>query len=195
MFSPPHTSTCSEAGNRTPDAAGHQRRNTAAITKIGGLLSAFPNVTPASLPDRNGPTPNPLTERWTIPESYVRHWERVPDILKHIPVQMKGFQSASMTPTPEHEGRMYGESKCFSLLASSSLEHLAGPFEGMTYCFIAESLSEIPDICLKVLFFFDNVRKIMQSQDRSPFVFPTDKIGLTVRYFVHCFGVRWLVLT
>ena len=172
MFSPSHSSNRSERGARERP-------------RVSGLQAAFPTVMPASLPDseaygRVGTGADGM-ERWQIPESYRRHWERVPDILKQIPVHMKGHQSASMTLTPEHEGRMYGESKCFSLLSRGSLEFLAGPYEGMTYCFIAECLSEIPDISLKVLYFFDNVRKIMQSQDRSPYVFPTDKIGLTVR--------------
>lgn len=97
-----------------------------------------------------------------------------------IPIGMRGYDAACMTPTAEHEGKMYSESKCFSLIPRSSLDHLAGPHDGVTYTFVSECLSEIPDHSLKVMYFFDMVRIILQSQDRSPFVFPTDKIGLSV---------------
>lgn len=141
----------------------------------------FPNTIPAPIPSQaSAGTRSSYEERWTIPEQYQAHWERVPDNIKLTPVCTKGYEAACMTPTQEHEGKMYSESKCFSLLPRSSLEHLAGPHDGPTYCFVAECLSEMPDMSLKVLYFFDNVRIILQSQDRSPFVFPTDKIGLSV---------------
>jgi hypothetical protein len=190
MFSPPHSNSVLDDETRPTNAAAAQARVSAQqqqVLQIPGRISsfqaAFPNVAPASVHGSEVDGGRSLSERWQIPASYRRHWERVPDILKQIPVMMQGYQSASMTPTEEHEGKMYGESKCFSLLSKSSLEHLAGPHEGMPFCFLAECLSEIPDISLKVLYFFDNVRKFLQAQDRSPYVFPTDQIGLMVGLF------------
>lgn len=141
----------------------------------------FPNTIPADLPSQS---PESLrggnAGRWQIPDQYKTHWERVPEAIKFTPVSMQGYEAACMTPSPEHEGKMFSESKCFSLLPRSSLDLLAGPHEGITYCFVTQCLSEIPDMSLKVLYFFDMVRIFMQSQDRSPFVFPTDIIGLLV---------------
>lgn len=153
------------------------------VEKASGFLAAFPNIAPAACdPEGGRDSVSDEDSIWLdkIPENYRRHWERVPDILKTIPVVMKGFSSVRMTPKPEHEGRMFGESKCFSMINRSSLEHLAGPQSGMTYCFVSECLSEIPSASLKALFFFDNCRRYLQTQDRSPYVFPSDKIGLMV---------------
>ena len=172
----------------SPVTEGQQiaRQNEA---RAPGFLSAFPNIVAPPSPtclretDRvDGSSHAEEPSEWQhIPENYRRHWERAPEILKTIPVVMSGFSSKRMTPQAEHEGRMFGESKCFSLLNRSSLEHLAGPQSGMTYCFVSECLSEIPPTTLKVLYFFDNCRRVLQTHDRSPYVFPSDKIGLMVK--------------
>lgn len=142
------------------------------------FMNSFGHIQPAPLPD---PEDYSDEQRFQIPESYRRHWEKTTDTLKTIAVNMKATPGACMTPRPEDEGKMYSESKSFSVMRAESLDHLVSPYNGMTYCFVAECLSEIPAVCLKTLFFFDNCRKVLQSQDRSPFVFPTDKIGLMVR--------------
>ena len=151
------------------------------------LQALFPNTVPAALP-----TP-PTTSsgcghvgRWQIPDHYRAHWERVAEGMRLIPINVKGYEAACMTPSVEHEGKMFSESKCFSLVPRSSLDHLAGPHDGVTYSFVCECLSEIPNHALKVMYFFDTVRIILQSQDRSPFVFPTDKIGLSVWFLIAC---------
>ena len=142
----------------------------------------FPNTIPAKLPTQSDSGKAcSFSSRWQIPEYYRTHWERVPETVRQIPINMKGFEAACMTIGVEHEGKMYSESKCFRFLSSNSLDILAGPHDGVTYTFVAMCLSGMPDHALKVLYFFDMVRIILQSQDRSPFVFPTDKIGLLVR--------------
>ena len=155
--------------------------------QASSLQALFPNTVPAALP--TPPTTSSVcghVGRWQIPDHYRAHWERVAEGMRLIPINVKGYEAACMTPSVEHEGKMFSESKCFSLVPRSSLDHLAGPHDGVTYSFVCECLSEIPNHALKVMYFFDTVRIILQSQDRSPFVFPTDKIGLSVWFLIAC---------
>jgi hypothetical protein len=160
------------------------KRPATASRKPGERVSAFlaqnSHITPAASPDPDQYGDYREASQWHIPESYVKHWGRVPEIIKTIPINMTPVPGVCMTPTLQHEGKMFGESKSFSLMRAASLDHLASPHSGMTYCFVSECLSEIPSVSLKTLFFFDNCRKILQTQDRGPYVFPTNKIGLLV---------------
>jgi hypothetical protein len=154
--------------SQSPESSANEAR-------IRGL---FPNTSPAALPP---PQSSSSSVSWQIPEHYRAHWERVPEPLKHIPISMHGFQATCMTPREEHIGRMYSESKCFGLLSQNSPERLAAPHHGPSYCFMEKCYSDIPDRSLKALYFFDTVKKILESQDRNPYVFPTDNIGV-----IHC---------
>lgn len=169
------TSHHTQATNPVPCAASQSNRGG------GGFLSAFAHVAPAPPPSHAAQTPPARPRGATkVPEHYWRHWERVPDILKNIPFDMTPWPSACLTPTREHEGRMFSESKCFSLIPRNSVELLKGPYDGITYCFVAKATTEIPMHILEVLYFFTACANKYGAQDRSPFVFPTDKIGLQV---------------
>jgi hypothetical protein len=172
------------AGNTEIEPPAARKRPATVPTKPGERISAFlaqnSHITPAASPDPDQYEDYREASQWHIPESYVKHWERVPEIIKTIPINMTPVPGVCMTPTLQHEGKMFGESKSFSLMRGASLDHLASPHSGMTYCFLSECLSEIPSVSLKALFFFDNCRKILQTQDRGSYVFPTNKIGLLV---------------
>jgi hypothetical protein len=182
-------------GNADMDVLAENNRS-APVAKSGEKVSAFlaqnSHITPASTPDPQQYQEYREENQWQIPDSYIKHWERVPAIIQTIPVNMSTVPGVCMTPTLAHEGKMFGESKSFSLMRAASLDHLASPYGGMTYCFMSECLSEIPYQSLKVLFFFDNCRKILQTQDRAPYVFPTNKIGLLVRLQYPCTHTRIL---
>jgi hypothetical protein len=148
------------------------------------LRSLFRATSPASLPeaaDEGG-----TLSKIHVPENFRHHWEKVPELLKRFPILMRPFQGVCMTPTEEYQGKMCGESKCFSMIDSKNIANLAGPYDGVTYTFLSKCLSGIPDISMKTLFFFDNCLKVLRQGDRSPYVFPTDKIGLTVRFVFPC---------
>lgn len=115
---------------------------------------------------------------WTIPCHFSAHWERVPASLKNLSISMEGFVANCATPTKAHIERMYSASKCFKLLDQRNVGRLLAPHHGPTYYFVDACYSELPSKSLKTLYFFDMVNKILQSQDRSPYVFPTDTIGL-----------------
>jgi len=75
---------------------------------------------------------------------------------------------------------MYSESKCFSLVRASSTELLAGPHHGPSYCFVAETTTEIPLHIQEAIYFFNSCLNKYQTQDRSPYVFPTKDVGLQI---------------
>jgi hypothetical protein len=124
------------------------------------------------------PSSQPQEEARNVPEHYRRHWERVPEMLRSFPLRTKNNKSVCMTPTREHEGKMFSESKCFSLMRKDSLDLLSGPQSGVTYCFVGETTTEIPLHIQEAIFFFNSCSNKYQTQDRSPFVFPTKDIGL-----------------
>lgn len=145
------------------------------------FVDAFGTIAPAPLPQpRLGRVQGDGTVQ-VIPERFHEHWLRAPETLRNIPLQMKGFQSARLTPPPEYENKMYSYSKCFSLIPQNSLELLVSPCDGTTYCFIAPYTSGIPPHIRDCLFLFDAVSKKLDTQNRAPYVFPTTDIGLTVR--------------
>jgi hypothetical protein len=142
-----------------------------------GFVDAFRGVSPAPVSQPNAEAVRPSRP---IPEHYRRHWERVPEILKNVPLQPTGVEAACMTPTHEHEGKMFSESKCFSLVRANSVDVLAGPQNGVSYCFVAEATTELPLHIQEAIYFFNACSNKYQAQDRSPFVFPTKDIGLQV---------------
>lgn len=147
------------------------------------FMDAFGSIAPAPLPSpRIRQEADPTLPVRQIPDRFQEHWTRVSDTLKNIPLQMKGFQSSRLTPPPEYENKMYGYSMCFSLIPQSSLELLMSPCDGPTYCFIAPYTSGIPPHIRDCMFLFDAVSKKLNTQNRSPYVFPTTDIGLTVSY-------------
>ena len=155
------------------------RRSTQPPARTTGFVDAFSDTAPAPLPQRSQPAEESRPSR-SIPDYFRRHWERVPDILKSVPMQTKGVEGVCMTPTREHEGKMYSESKCFSLVRANSLEVLAGPQNGPSYCFVAEATTELPLHIQEAIFFFNACSNKYQTQDRSPFVFPTKDVGLQI---------------
>lgn len=148
--------------------------------RAAGFADAFPDTAPAPVPAASQRTEDAARPSRPIPEVYRRHWERVPEILKNVPIQTKGVEAACMTPTREHEGKMYSESKCFSLVRANSLEVLASPQNGPSYCFVAEATTELPPHIQEAIYFFNACSNKYQTQDRSPFVFPTKDIGLQI---------------
>jgi hypothetical protein len=175
MFSP---MVAGEHGSPIVEANQAPRRNAGA----GGFRDAFPDTTPApSLGDVSARRrEEEYSPPYNIPEHYRRHWEKVPDVLKNVPIRTSREGARCMTPTPEHEGRMYSESKCFSLVRASSTELLAGPHHGPSYCFVAETTTEIPLHIQETIYFFNSCLNKYQSQDRSPYVVPTKDVGLQI---------------
>lgn len=145
-------------------------------------MGAFGFMDPAPPPDPRAARREEGAEEFgiNIPDKYKEHWERVPDTLRRITVTMTGYGSARLTPPREYEGKMYGESKCFSLLPQNSQKLLASPQSGTTYCFLAECTTGLPKHMQTALYFWDSFSKKLQTQNRSPYVFPTTDIGLTI---------------
>ena len=149
------------------------------------FANAFPNVAPAPGPSRSresaaDPEAAAPVTPFPVPEHYLAHWRRVPTPLKNVPFDMQTIPATAMTPLEEHIGRMFSEAKCLSLLPPDSVELLKGPYDGVTYCFVGKTNTEIPRHIQEVMFFFDTCAKKCQSGDRSPFVFPTKDIGLQI---------------
>ena len=163
-----------------PDSPPPPRSTQPQPPRGAGFVDAFPNTVPATLPPASQRTEDAARPSRPIPEYFRRHWERVPEILKNVPIQTRGVEAACMTPTREHEGKMYSESKCFSLVRANSLEVLAGPQNGPSYCFLAEATTELPLHIQEAIYFFNACSNKYQTQDRSPFVFPTKDIGLQI---------------
>jgi hypothetical protein len=118
---------------------------------------------------------------WPIPLRYIKHWERVPDTLKNVPVPPSTyFRGPCMIPAQEHSEKMYATSKCFEMLFQNDVALLADPTMGHSYWFIDECMTDLPLHIQKVLYFFDSARTYL-ARDYSNYTFPCSDIALLVR--------------
>jgi hypothetical protein len=171
MFSPLHPADPSDAGLS-------QERT--------GFENAFQSLIPAAeasaREDRARAEADTTDEGrdWPIPSRYIRHWDRVPDALKNIPIHPSTyFRGPCMVPAREHRGKMYSTSKCFDMQFQNDIGLLADPTMGVSYWFMDECMTDLPLHIQKVLYFFDSVKTHM-ARDYANYAFPCTDVALLV---------------
>lgn len=117
---------------------------------------------------------------WPIPDRYVKHWDRVADSLKNVPIPPSTyFRGECMVPSREHRGKMYATSKCFDMLFQNDVGLLTDPTMGQSFWFVDECMTDLPLHIQKVLYFFDSVKTHM-ARDYANYAFPCTDVTLLV---------------
>jgi hypothetical protein len=179
MFTPLHSVEPSEAGLSQHTQASQLRT---------GFENAFQSLIPAAeaSAEEDRARAEEDTSRmdegrdWPIPSRYIRHWDRVPEALKNVPIPPSTyFRGPCLVPAKEHRGKMYSTSKCFDILFQNDIGLLADPTMGVSYWFTDECMTDLPLHIQKVLYFFDSVKTHM-ARDYANYVFPCTDVALLV---------------
>ena len=196
MFSPAHSEEHepSQPEPSQPGPSQPSQPGPAPPPPRSGMLNAFAHLLPAVEQEMQADRERARADTtradegrdWPIPLRYIKHWERVPDTLKNIPVPPNTyFRAPCMVPAQEHSEKMYSTSKCFEMLFQNDVELLADPTMGHSYWFIDECMTDLPMHIQKVLYFFDSVRTYL-ARDYSNYTFPCSDIALIVSLLDIC---------